>query len=263
MEWADLGLANLGRADLSGADMSGADLLEANLQEAALSEVNLLEANLSGAKLGGADLSLAKLHGTKLQGVDIEGAKLWYTIFAEVDLGQVRGLDMVIHVGPSTIGIDTLYLSGGNIPEAFLRGCGVPDSLIEYARSLVGKAIEYYSCFISYSSHDEECARRLYADLQANNVRCWFAPHDMDYGARIRPTLDDAIRLHDKVVLLLSETSVRSQWVEQEVEVMKLDMSWLNYLRNTRNIGDFSRWKEHDAYQEAFGRMLRALKAGT
>jgi hypothetical protein len=31
-----------------------------------------------------------------------------------------------IHNGPSTIGIDTIYNSGGKIPEIFLRGAGVP-----------------------------------------------------------------------------------------------------------------------------------------
>ena len=38
--------------------------------------------------------------------------------------------------------------------------------------------IEFYSCFISYSSKDEEFAKRLHADLQSNGVRCWFAPEE-------------------------------------------------------------------------------------
>jgi hypothetical protein len=32
-------------------------------------------------------------------------------------------------------------------------------------------------------------------------------------------------------------------------------------IRRTRHIGDFSRWKDHDAYQQAFERLLRDLKA--
>lgn len=32
-------------------------------------------------------------------------------------------------------------------------------------------------------------------------------------------------------------------------------------IRRTRQIGDFSRWKDHDAYQQAFERLLRDLKA--
>ena len=53
----------------------------------------------------------------------------------------------MIHYGPSTIGIDTIYKSKGNIPEVFLRGRGVPEDFIVYMRSLVGRAIDFYSCF--------------------------------------------------------------------------------------------------------------------
>jgi hypothetical protein len=124
----------------------------------------------------------------------------------------------VEHKGPSTIGIDTIYLSQGNIPEAFLKGAGVDDTFITYIRSLVGKPIEYHSCFISYSSNDDIFARRLYADLQSNNVRCWFAPEDLKWGERIRHGIDEAIRLHDKLLLILSRQSVASGWVEHEVK---------------------------------------------
>ncbi len=88
---------------------------------------------------------------------------------------------------------------------------------ITYIRSLAGKAIEYYSCFISYSSKDEAFARRLYADLQSNNVRCWFAPKDLKWGEKIRAGIDQAIHLHDKLLLILSKYSVASGWVEHEV----------------------------------------------
>lgn len=43
--------------------------------------------------------------------------------------------------------------------------------------------------------------------------------------------------------------------------VMDTDQAWPAQLRRTRHIGDFSQWKDHDAYQEAFERLLRDLKA--
>ena len=84
------------------------------------------------------------------------------------------------------IGIHTIYRSQGIIPERFLRGAGIPDEFVAYMKSLVGTTIEFYSCFISYSSKDDAFARRLYADLQSHNVRCWFAPEDLKWGDRIR-----------------------------------------------------------------------------
>jgi len=94
----------------------------------------LYQANLSGADLRGADLSWAKLSST---------------IFGDIDLRTVKGLKRVIHEGPSTIGIDTILKSQGEIPEEFLKGTGASDNFIEYARSLSQDPIKYYTSFIS------------------------------------------------------------------------------------------------------------------
>lgn len=100
------------------------------------------------------------------------------------------GLETIQHKGASYIGIDTIIASHSNISEVFLKGAGVDDTFITYIRSLIGKAIEYYSCFISYSSKDESFAKRLYADLQSNNVRCWYAPEDLKIGDKFRHRID-------------------------------------------------------------------------
>jgi hypothetical protein len=55
---------------------------------------------------------------------------------------------------------------------------------------------------------------RRHASLQNNGVRCWFAPHDMPIGGKILDEIDTAIRLRDKVLLILSERSIKSDWVE-------------------------------------------------
>ena len=74
-----------------------------------------------------------------------------------------------------------------------------------------------YSCFISYSSKDQDFAERLYADLQNKGVRCWFAPHDLPIGAKTWDAIDEAIKLRDKLLLILSKHSIASDWVEDEV----------------------------------------------
>jgi hypothetical protein len=43
--------------------------------------------------------------------------------------------------------------------------------------------------------------------------------------------------------------------------VMESRAGWPALLKNTRNVGDFTRWKEHDSYQKAFERLLRDLQA--
>ena len=53
--------------------------------------------------------------------------------------------------------------------------------------------IQFYSCFISYSHKDEAFAEHLHSGLQGKGVRCWYAPHDLPIGAKIRPVIDESI----------------------------------------------------------------------
>ena len=38
-------------------------------------------------------------------------------VFGDNDLSTVEGLEKVEHIGPCTVGIDTIYKSKGNIPQ--------------------------------------------------------------------------------------------------------------------------------------------------
>jgi hypothetical protein len=53
--------------------------------------------------------------------------------------------------------------------------------------------------------------------LQANGVRCWFAPHDIQGGRKIHDQIDEAIRLYEKLLLVLSDASMTSVWVKTEI----------------------------------------------
>ena len=273
---ADLSDANLGRADLRGADFNKANLRGADFDGADLHGTDLREAALCGANLCGANLGRADL-----AGADLTNAKLSETIFANVELMAVKGLESCFHEGPSMIDHRTLERSG-KLPLSFLRGCGLPDTFIDYLPSLLNQPIQHYSCFISYSSKDEAFAQRLHADLQNKGVRCWFAPKDMKIGDKIRTRIDEVIRIHDKLLLVLSQNSVASAWVEKEVEtafdkeikrkelvlfpirlddiVIESKTGWAADIRRSRHIGDFSNWKDHDEYQKELKRLLRDLQ---
>ena len=41
---------------------------------------------------------------------------------------------------------------------------------------------------------------------------------------------------------------------------MQTKSGWPALLKNTRNVGDFIRWKDHGSYREALDRLLRDLK---
>jgi hypothetical protein len=323
----DLGGANLSKANLVGADLGGtklvganliesnlaganlvkADLTEANLTRADLIGANLVEADLSRASFSGADLTNANLAGADLRGAilisadlseanlieaELANSTMWGTEMADLDLSVVRGLETVRHSGPSTVGINTIYRSNAKIPYVFLRGVGVPEAFITYMKSLVANPIEFYSCFISHSTKDQEFAERLHGDLQNKDVRCWFAPHDVQGGKKLHEQIDEAIRVHEKVLLILSADSMKSEWVKTEIakarkrEVREKKQvlfpvrlvpfqairDWECFdadagkdsAREIREyfIPDFSEWKEHEKYKKALAKLLRDLKAG-
>jgi hypothetical protein len=230
---ADLSGANLSLANLSGAsfadavlsstDLGSADLSDVQFTNAFLALANLGTANLSGANFNGAHLGLTNLGGADLTGADFQDAITLNTRFADCDLGKAKGLDLIRHEGPSTVGIDTIYKSKGKIPESFLRGCGVPEGIITQMHSLVRAedGIQFYSCFISYSGKDEDFAECLHGKMRDAHLCVWFAPEDVQAGKKLHEQIEMAIRVYDKLLLVLSEASLQSEWVMTELQGAK------------------------------------------
>jgi hypothetical protein len=294
---ANLGYANLRGANLSGADLNhvyliGADLRRANLNGADLTGADLISADLRGANLSRASLVFAHLNGSDLSRARLAGARVWLTHLLDLDLSEVKGLETLVHEGPSHVGIDTIYRSGGKIPHTFLKGCGVPDSFATHITSFVGQPLEFYSCFVSYAHQDEEFAQQLYSRMVQEGLRVWYAPEEMKGGKRIHEQIDQAIKLYDKLVLILSEASMASRWVRVELRRarkreeaqnrrMLFPIALVPYsaVREWTSdpealdedlakeisgfyIPDFTDWKDHDAFEAAFARLLKDLRKG-
>lgn len=276
--YADLTLANLNFADLSRAhlgraDLGGAHLVRAILANADISGADLRGTNVRDADFSGADLTSANFSACSPEGANFRGAIMRFTVIGNVNLSGAQGLDECDHRGRSIIDFSTLKRSG-LLPLSFLRGCGLPDNLIEHLPSLLNQPIQFYSCFISYYSKDDAFVGRLHADLQNKGIRCWFAPEDIKIGDRIRSRIDEVIHLHEKLLLVLLEHSIRSDWVEKEREgggtvlfPVRLDdanlesrTGWAADIKRPRHIGDFTGWKDHDSYQKSFDRLLRDLR---
>jgi TIR domain/Pentapeptide repeats (8 copies) len=277
---ADLTTADLSQCECMGTLFNGAYLVRANLQKASLLAVAFSVTHVD--ILGRGSISLF-LYGPELSQATFADATMGHCTFSRTDLSRVKGLTTVHHVSPSSIDVMTMYLSKGKIPDRFLRGCGLPESIGSFQRTVRSQRMGFHSSFISHSSRDQKFADRLYAGLQAKGIRCFLATEDLKIGEWFRQRIDESIGSHDKLLLILSEHSVRSSWVAEEVEsalerehhekrsilfpirideaVMGTDTAWAAAVRRTRHIGDFSNWKNHDSYQKAFQRLLRDLKA--
>ncbi len=205
----DLSGANFVDADLSRANFKGAKLQDADFSNANLTKVNFYRANLLGATMAGANLLFT----------NFREARMGQTVFANVDLETCVGLETVAHEEPSSVGVDCLYRSGHNLPLSFLKGVGLSESLLAYLPELVQAAapIQFHSCFISYSHLDEAFARHLWSGLRNERIRVWYAPEQMQGGKKLFEHIDRAIQLHDKLLIVLSKSSLASAWVQTEI----------------------------------------------
>jgi len=327
----DFRSANLTRANLSGAfllqaklnraGLAGADLTDANLSGAALRMADLSgaflirtilggadlnETEFNGADLSGSDLSEADLTGANLSQANLQRAEIGGTKFGNVNLSAAKSLETINHFGASTIGVDTLVRSQGQIPEIFLRGCGLTpwqilqsklyDPALTAEQFAQGQNMVYQErisgplyiggAFISYSHKDAEFVDRLYERLEEEGMPVWLDQHDIVTGPLHRQ-MSRAVRQNDVLLLVLSEPSVNSNWIENQLEMAQrkedeqgrevlcpvaLDDSWktkggdpksddrqLWRSLTKNNILDFSAWKT-TAFATQFDKLLRAMK---
>jgi hypothetical protein len=240
----------------------------------------------------------ARFIGASLIETNVSGAKLGHTVFANSTLSRMRGLESVDHRGPSHISIDTFLLSEGKIPEVFLRGCGLSDADIEYARlsnpdlaiEEINKtlhkindlretqALQVSSLFVSYNPANSQFVDKIGKKLAEKGIRYWRDIHEMKAG-RMEKQIDLAMRQNPTVLLVLSEHSLSGDWVEHEVRTARslekelgrdvlcpvaLDDSWKSSPWPERimayNILDFSQWKDHSKFDELFHKLIDGLE---
>ena len=136
----------------------------------------------------------------------------------------------------------------------------------------------YHSCTLSYATEDQSFAEKLHADLTQQGVSCWFAPHDLKFGDKLRDKIYEAIQRQDKLLIVLSGHAVGSAWVEEEVDaaldrehqhqgtfllfpirlddqVLQTSKTWAVAVRQRY----ICQWIDDAMYQRALQRLLRNL----
>jgi hypothetical protein len=200
---------------------------------------------------------------------------------SNIDLSTVRGLDRVVHFGPSSVGIDTIYKSKGAIPDLFLAGAGTPDAFIFLNERLTKHQMQLFTCFIRYERENQEFAEHLYTHLQQNGIRCWLAPEDVRGGINAWGIIYRSTMMTSSLVLILSEESIYSGWFQEEVSMalkmeriygkrilfpiclnigaMEKEEIWASELQS-RQLSDFSEWKEKDRFESELTKLANELK---
>jgi hypothetical protein len=317
LDGANLDDAVLFEAVLANTSLVGASLRRAVLQGAVLCGANLRSADLSDADLSGtwgrdpmvrlawpdgADLRDACLHDTLfartvLRGCQFSGAHLNRTIFSDVNVSLSQGLEDAIHEGPSQVTVSTLAQSRGVLSRAFFSKCGVPEGMLRAVPvPKPGEAPDQYdSCFISHSSKDVEFTEKLVERLTNAGVSVWYDNRKIQGGRALEDQFRDAIRASDRLVLVVSEHSLASEWVAREVReavrraeevsdreelrrsllfpIRLLSMEQLHLilesdstdrvlrvLEKDFHLPDFTRWREPEWFASACDKMIRDLR---
>ena len=253
---ADLTGADLDRAILSDANLSGANLTNANLQRTSLIGANLSGANLSGASFAGASLVRANLSGATLSQTDLfqtqiwscnlaeadfTGAALGYTVFQDCDLSPASGLAEMRHDAPSTIGLDTLYRSRGQLPPAFLAAAGVPPSIAALQETIAAAPPALTQCYISCRDDDEPFARQLSAELNARGVTNWVFSERVRGSALVsrlsssdQEEVERWLRSYDKLIVVASSRALDTEAILNDITAARDKQQsadrWLLYL---------------------------------
>ncbi|MBU1319359.1 MAG: TIR domain-containing protein [candidate division Zixibacteria bacterium] len=250
---------------------------------------------------GGYDILAVSSDQTRLQTSWIVECKK-YREDRPVGVEVTRGLlGVKAHIGvPNAIIVSTSGFTGGAIElsqarhDLHLVGADeLSDWIDHYAVSPKGEphstAKAFLSCFISYSHEDEPFAQKLAAALRRNGVRVWFASDDIRPGERIRDQIKKAIAAFDRLIFVLSESSMKSNWVRSEIlDALSREQSgsqnvlfpiglapieeiqrWESFdadsgrdlAREIRSyfIPDFSGWKNPTSFETQLQRVINAL----
>lgn len=301
MSHAELIVADLTDARLVNVNLNGADLRAAKLVRASVWGTDLIVADLTDADLSSANFASTTFRTCSISDMLLEDATFEGCTFSNLNLGDVRGLENVMSVGPSSVDTHTLRASKGKIPDSFLRGVGFSpwevlnaklyDPLLtreqiaeinnEIFQKRVGNPVG--GIFISYSHADTEFVEGLHAALGEKEYSVWRDVHDLVAGPLERQIFE-AIRINAVVLLVLSEDSVRSDWVEGELARARdkersegrpvlcpiaLDPDWEAKLPDDADtvlwrtvkkkaVLDFSAWDQR-GFDDAFAKLLKGL----
>lgn len=276
--------------NLSGSTLRSSRFVGTTLDRCDLSDCDFSHGELNGISARRTNFNNSAFYRTMIAGhfdgatvvnADFAEAYILGSEFIDIDLGAAKNLSHSKVFSHTTLDHRTLFKSGV-LPLNFYRSCGFPDNFVEYVTSLIRDPIAMKSCFLSHSSKDEMFVNRLYGDLLEQKIPCFYSPKDLRIGSLVRDSIDQAVHVNDKLLLVLSKNSIDSQWVEHEVEaalererkeeqlilfpimidnaVMTTSKGWAANLRRQRHIGDFQNWKDGGAYFHALQRLLSDIR---
>ncbi|MCB0532005.1 MAG: toll/interleukin-1 receptor domain-containing protein [Saprospiraceae bacterium] len=223
------------RSSLSDFDFSRTNLSDCVFWEIVLHRTRFQGANLSGTEFRQCDLYQVDLEAAELsrstfvlslfREANFQGAHFGQSHFAYSPLQGCTGLEKTVHPLPGHMDFLSLVHSQ-QVPFEFAQHFGINEVLFNAIRKLEPE--RFYDCFISYSTRNEDFVQYLRAVLLIAKVPCWYAPADYRLNAdwhaskksedyELARDLYNLVDASDVLLLVVSNDSMRSEWVRKEV----------------------------------------------
>jgi uncharacterized protein YjbI with pentapeptide repeats len=273
-------------------DFSNNYILQPIINSSDFNNSNFNNSKILGANFFSCHFVLTKFCNSAIQGInfhkcifdssDFDNSDLMRLIFNGCVIKNVKGIDSIKIYGENFIDIDTIINSYNFNNFHFFEQMGVQKEVIRLLSGLPQFGSSYYSCFISYCNQDKKFVKKLRDDLFNNGVKVWYMAEDIKIGDKIRDKIYSEISNHDKLLVVLSNNSIGSSWVEEEVykalseedvknniilfpimldDILSLSKPWIEKIKNSRYIANFVEWdKEPEKYISSLKKLLQDLK---
>lgn len=131
-----------------------------------------------------------------------------------IDLGEVSAIDAarrtLLH------GIASIRWLLGDVTTAVSEGAITQEAATD-SLTIKARTQREFGIFVSYSAQDKPVADHIVDGLRALRLPFWYAPVEIGPGDSIVQQVSGALARHDTVLILLSPNSVKSKWVQQEL----------------------------------------------
>lgn len=278
--------SNLSEFNSISCDFSGADFENVNLSRAILSASIFWGANLTNAILTDSDLSSVNFTAALLRRTNFENAKIAQTLFLKTSLNDAINLDSLFSKERSIIDIDTIIASKSQLSTLIIK-IGIPMKSESHSLKILDDSKpSLYPVFLSHSSNDKIFATKLYNKLSSEGCQVWYDEHKIKPGDVIHKEIHKGIEQFDKLLLVCSQKSLNSWWVQDEIDKtlakeralkikhnkefnlivpIKIDdyiHSWNHQYRSIiekRSISDFSNWNNEQEFIAKTKELLEGL----
>ena len=138
------------------------------------------------------------------------------------------------------------------------------------------------TAYVSYARTDLEFVRQLVSDLNEVGISSWLDEPGIGPGSHWRTEVHERLASSDRLIVVLSEAALQSEWVRKELTVASwrqtftdapvlfpvvLDDSistvggpWREQIRDIQAL-DFRQWANPTSYQRSLRRLMQALTA--